>query len=159
MRAIHIRYNCYGTFEPRFSNSGSRKKMTYGVDIDPRGDLKLYEKGEVDVYEQIQSFRNGVDIHDIVARYNMTGDPSILNIDWSLFGGDARGVPTDIRSAYTVVKEAEKVYKSLKPELASKYSSFADFLKDVHNFNPSSKKASAAVNDSVSKEAITNAAT
>lgn len=153
-RADYIRISCYSVKPCIFiSPCGNAVKDTFSLAVDERGNYKLEKTGNVDVYKQIQSYAKGCDIHEIVARYNVTGDPNILNIDWSRFGGDAVGVPTDLRSAYTVVKEAEKVYKSLKPEVAKNYNSFADFLVDVNRFKPVQKNlARAAAPASPTKE-------
>lgn len=140
MRSPFIRRSAYGSFDVVSNCCGDRRRHRYGVDIDPRGNLSLYDKGEYDLYLEIQSYRDGTDIHSIVKRYEMTGDPQLLNINWSLFGGSAVGVPTDIRSAYTVVKEAERVYKSLPSSEAAKFSSFSDFLGKIHNYKPVSNK-------------------
>ncbi len=60
--------------------------------------------GKVDIDDQIQSFKNDVDIYKILERVVATGDMSILNVRQALFE-DIYNIPDNIHEVDALVKK------------------------------------------------------
>ena len=60
------------------SNVGSRDKIVYGASYNEKGQLILEEKGREDWYGYIQSHKDSVDIHVLLARFK-NGETDVLN--------------------------------------------------------------------------------
>ena len=60
------------------SNPGSPVKVLYGGKYDANGRVVLEKKGEENLYDYIQSFRDSVDLNVILARFT-NGDVEALN--------------------------------------------------------------------------------
>lgn len=85
---------------------------------------KLIE--EVDTYCVIQSFANTVDVHQILAKYKQTQDPSLLFRRAAVYA-DVTGLPTNLSQARLAMDAAKKAYESLDPDVRGAIS-FADLL-------------------------------
>lgn len=78
--------------------------------------LKKIKVEEVDRYAVIQSFKEGVDIHTILARFAETQDPALLFRRAGVFA-DVRGIPLNVSGAVHAMYEAQKAYKALDPDI------------------------------------------
>lgn len=101
---------------------------------DERGNLKVVVVDEFDFQEKIESFEKGCDVHEIVRRYNLTGDISALNINPALFGLDGTIIPKDMRELLDTMNFARDTYAHLSQQEVKKYSSFEDFLRHIPEF-------------------------
>lgn len=109
-----------------FAPSGNRFKTTYQLQIEPDGRKILVETGTIDIYEQIQSFKNECLIENIVKRA-LAGDVSALAKSQGVYI-DTTLIPKDLISAHEAVKQAESLYKHLPADIRSKFSSFKNFI-------------------------------
>jgi len=84
------------TAHDRFlTTSGDTEKKVYSQSWREDGNLELVETGSINLYDEIQSHRDSVDINVILAKYAKTGDVSILNKVTSQYL-DVSGLPTSI---------------------------------------------------------------
>lgn len=109
------------------TNSGSREKITYQARYNEKGQIILEEKGREDLYGYIQSFKDSVDIHVLLARFK-NGDVEALNKVQGFYA-DITGMPTTFADALNVVHDAETFFASLPIEKRAEFHhNFAEFL-------------------------------
>ncbi|QCS36151.1 minor capsid protein [Capybara microvirus Cap1_SP_141] len=95
---------------------GNPIKVTYKGRMDKNGVVELVPTGKVNVYDFIQSFRNECDIHSLIDKYQMTQDPSLLDLKPTYFG-DFTDVPTNIIEVWNKVEEAKEFFNSQDPKI------------------------------------------
>lgn len=115
-RGSQRHFNCTG--------SGIRPKMS--VMVNQHGHKVLEKVGETDQYEYIQSFKDSVDLHQIVERCVASGDPTMLQRVQGTYG-DYVGIPGDLRSLEHLRMTAEGAYDALSDDIKAKLA-FEDFL-------------------------------
>lgn len=115
------------------SSVGHPLKLTRSVIRDERGNIKVLLTGTTDLQKQIQSYESGCDIHNIVKRALV--DESLLNFNPELFGGSNHGMPSDMRGILDYLNSCRDKYASLPPDVASRFSSFDDFVTAFHDEN------------------------
>ncbi len=98
---------------------GSRSKQLYAPIYDDRGILHLREAGRHDLYGEIQSHRESVDIHVLLARYR-SGDESALSRIQGAYG-DFTQMPTTFAEALNTFLAAEAYFDALPAETRAKY--------------------------------------
>lgn len=113
-----------------FSNPGSPEKILYGSKYDEQGRLVLEEKGKENIYDFIQSFRDSVDIHVILARFQ-NGDTEALQKVQGFYG-DFTEMPKNYAELLNTVNSGESFFNSLPVDVRSKFGhSFAEFMASV----------------------------
>lgn len=103
---------------------------------------KLVKTGEVDVQEQIQSFKDDVDIYKILERVAMSGDTietsSLVNVRKGLSDIDITNIPNNIHDFENFVGSSIANLKKVSPELAAAVlnegSSEADIKTAIDNY-------------------------
>lgn len=100
---------------PVYTPSGTTVYERFVATVTEEG-LKKVKVEEVDRYAVIQSFREGVDIHTILARFAETQDPALLFRRAGVFA-DVRGMPLNVSGAAHALFEAQKAYKALDPDI------------------------------------------
>lgn len=105
---------------------GSRIADQMSVVVDSRGHRHLEKVGETDRYAYIQSFKDSVDLKQIIERCALSGDMSILQKVQGTYG-DYIGMPGDLRSVEHLRMLAENAYDALSAEIKAKMS-LSDFL-------------------------------
>lgn len=98
---------------------GSRVKQLYTPKFNDSGVLYLEEAGKHDLYAEIQSHRDSVDIHVLLARYR-NGDESAFERIQGAYG-DFTKMPATFAEALNTMIAAEQYFKSLPVEVRSKY--------------------------------------
>lgn len=98
---------------------GSRVKQLYAPKFNDSGVLYLEEAGKHDLYAEIQSHRDSVDIHVLLARYR-NGDESAFERIQGAYG-DFTKMPATFAEALNTMIAAEQYFKSLPVEIRSKY--------------------------------------
>lgn len=98
---------------------GSREKQLYAPIYDDRGVLYLKETGKHDLYAEIQSHRDSVDIHVLLARYR-NGDAEALQRVQGVYG-DFTQMPTTFAEALNTLIAAEQCFQSLPVEVRSRF--------------------------------------
>lgn len=112
--------------ERYLANPGSRMRPKMSVVVTEQGHKVLEKVGETDQYAYIQSFKDSVDLHQIVERCVASGDPSMLQRVQGNYG-DYVGIPGDFRSLENLRLTAENAYDALSDEIKAKIA-FEDFL-------------------------------
>lgn len=93
------------------SCSGSPVKVEYFKQIDDDGREFLKECGKTDLYGEIQSHKDSVDINIILARY-AAGDVMALQKRQAMFG-DFSDAPKSLVEVIQLVNEAERAFMEL----------------------------------------------
>lgn len=83
------------------------------------GELVFKEKGLTNVYEEIQSFKDQVDIHNIMERYE-NGDDSALNKVQAMYI-DTVDLPKNYAQLYDAVSKANMVFDSMPATIKQEY--------------------------------------
>lgn len=109
-----------------FAPVGSRTRDKMSVVVDSNGVRHLEKTGETDFYSYIQSFKDSVDLKQIIERCALSGDMSMLQKVQGTYG-DYVGIPGDLRSLEHLRMGAEGAYDALSAEIKAKIS-FDDFL-------------------------------
>lgn len=104
---------------PVKSNSGSRFVVTYKPYYSDTGALDLIEDQKIDVYEQIQSFKESCDIKTILARY-AAGDENALNRRLPYYG-DFSQMPTSLAGYLQLLADAENTFAQLPANIRSNF--------------------------------------
>lgn len=112
--------------ERYFADPGRRTRDKMQLVVDSQGHKRLEKVGETDQYEYIQSFKDSVDLHQIVERCAVSGDPTMLQRVQGTYG-DYVGIPGDLRSLEHLRMTAEGAYYALSDEIKAKLA-FEDFL-------------------------------
>lgn len=119
---IFLLYNFKTQFDQHdriFTNPGCSVHKTYSPRFDDFGHFELVESGEVDIYDEIQSHADSVDIHILLKRY-AEGDVSALaRVQGSYF--DATQFPRTYAEVLNSLIDAENVFMSLPVEERAKY--------------------------------------
>lgn len=111
------------------SNVGSPVKITYGGSYDADGRIILQEKGRVNIYDEIQSYRDSCDINIIMCRVQ-NGEPDLLSKVQGAYG-DFTEFPTSYADMLNRVRDAEEIFERLPLAVRAEYDhSFARWLAD-----------------------------
>lgn len=118
----------YDDDKPRFvAEPGSRVKTLYGPIFDDRGVMHLTELGKHNLYAEIQSHAQSVDIHVLLALYN-NGDKEALSRVQGAYG-DFTQMPTTFAEALNAMIGAEQYFNSLPVEIKDRFGqSFHRFM-------------------------------
>lgn len=109
------------------SNPGSPVKVLYAGKYDANGRVVLEKKGEENLYDYIQSFRDSVDLNVILARFS-NGDVEALNKAQGFYA-DVTDFPKNMADALNCINQAEEMFKALPLETRQKFDcSFEQFL-------------------------------
>lgn len=108
-------------------HSGSRYVDEFQLVTEPDGNTHLEKTGSKDLYQEIQSYKDGCLIDNIVRRA-VNGDFSVLSRGSDVYG-EATFDAYDLIAANDAVKQAQSIYKSLPAEKRAEYGSFDAFVK------------------------------
>lgn len=111
--------------DPVFTNSGEKTRKLYKPELLKNGDIELVEDGYENIYDEIQSYKDSVDINVIVARY-AHGDTYALQQRSGMYG-DFINVPTSYMDVLNGAIELKKIY-SENEKLKEKYPTIEDFV-------------------------------
>lgn len=107
------------------TNNGERLITVYKLSYDDDGTKELVVDGYKDVYEEIQSHADSVDIHKIVERCTMIGDMSEL-YKTEGFYGDLAMFPTTRAEALQMLAEAQNIWDKLPIDVKKKFDNNVD---------------------------------
>lgn len=109
------------------SNIGSSEKVLYRAQVDKHGTVELIEAGKENLYEFIQSHRDGVDIHVLLQRFQ-NGDVSVFSRVQGTYG-DFTQVPKTYADMLNIVIAGEQYFNALPVEERAKFGhSFEKFI-------------------------------
>lgn len=100
---------------------GSRTVPEFFKQISDDGVEFLKECGTRDLYDEIQSHKDSVDIHIILAKY-ASGDTSVLSKKQGMYG-DFTKAPTSLVEMIQLVNEADRAFLDLPLEVREKFGS------------------------------------
>lgn len=108
-------------------NSGDRVKTLYGPIFDKNGVMSLKEIGKHNLYDEIQSHADSVDIHVLLQRY-ANGDPGALARVQGAYG-DFTQMPHTFAEALNTMIAAEQYFMGLPVETRAMFGhSFQQFI-------------------------------
>lgn len=117
-------------FDPHsrvFVEPGARVKIVYGPVFDDRGVMHLTETGRHNLYAEIQSHKESVDIHSILKRYQ-SGDVEALSRVQGAYG-DFTEMPKTYAEALNNIIGAEQYFMGLPADVRARFNnSFTQFL-------------------------------
>lgn len=118
---MRIKHNNNGCFPEIFvSNAGSGiKKLFRGKLNKDTMQIELMPDGEKNLYAEIQSWKDSVDINKIVDRYR-SGEIDILNQVQGTYG-DFAGVPKDLAEAIAIAENGKQVFARLPIEVKERF--------------------------------------
>lgn len=98
---------------------GSRTKVMYGPKYDKQGRMYLVETGVHDLYAEIQSHADSVDIHVLLERFAQ-GDPGALTRIQGTYG-DFTQLPGSFAEALNIMAAAEQYFMSLPVDVRDRF--------------------------------------
>ncbi len=102
------------------SAGGSRMQPQYKMTVNKEtGAHELKQKGEIDLYAQIQSFKDSTDINFILERY-ARGDVSALSKIQGVYG-DFTAMPTTLAELSQRVLDAENLFYQLPLDVREQF--------------------------------------
>lgn len=109
------------------SCAGSRVKSTFAGHYDEKGRVVLEEIGKVNLYEEIQSHAQSVDIHTLLKRFT-NGDPTALASRQGIYA-DVTEMPKTYAEFLNKMISLETGFNSLPADVKQKFgNSFEQFL-------------------------------
>lgn len=113
------------------SNSGSRFLDTYKMQVMEDGRMELEKTGVIDVYDEINSHAESVDIHVILDRFQKTGDLTLFE-KASGFYADITEMPNTYAELLQRVIDAEEIFASLSPDIRAQFNhSSSEFFASI----------------------------
>lgn len=113
------------------SRHGERFKDTFSPVFTETGSLDLVNDGKEDTYAYIQSFKDSVDVNQIIARFTASGDETLLNRRKALYG-DFTEFPKTYAEALQRLTDAENIFNALPVEERAKYGyNPSEFIADI----------------------------
>lgn len=102
-----------------YTDPGTRIHPLYAPQYDESGHFDLVQTGEVNVYDEIQSHADSVDINILLKRY-AEGDPEALSRAQAAFM-DVSGVPDSYAEVLNRLIDAENAFMQLPLDERAKY--------------------------------------
>lgn len=110
-----------------YQEPGTRIKTLYGPKYDENGVLYLIETGKANLYDEIQSHADSVDIHVLLQRYQQ-GDVGVLARLQGSYG-DFTQMPKTFADALNTMIAAEQYFMGLPKDIRAKFNnSFQQFI-------------------------------
>lgn len=134
----------------QIANPGSSLKTDYKLRLDKYGKRYLEPVGVSNVHDFIQSHHDSSEVHKLIEKYSMLGDPSILNKKVGRYG-DFTGLPSNLAEVYRSVTEANDLFQTLPIEVKREFNhSPSEFFASIgtEKYN----KALALLNPKLEKE-------
>lgn len=120
---FRTKYDRKRTFTP----VGSAEMTQYTAKFDDAGVLVLEESGKVNVYNEIQSHAESVDLNTIIRQYE-SGDVSALSKMQGVFA-DVTQLPTTYAEMLNLIRFGEEAFDQLPVEIKQQFNnSFEQFF-------------------------------
>lgn len=127
----------YHALGRQISNPGNPVHTLYTAHFDETGHYELVEDGKVNVYDEIQSHADSVDIHILLKRYAEGDATALARVQGQYL--DVTGMPKTYAELFNVLNDAENVFLQLPLEERAKYDhSFEVWLSSLDFNAPSS---------------------
>lgn len=118
------KFNIKSVFPTKKTFAGERMQPTYKMTVDENGVRELKKTGQIDLYAQIQSFKDSCDINYILERF-AKGDVSALSKIQGVYG-DFMNMPRTMAELSQRVIDAENLFNTLPLDVRQQF-----------NFSPS----------------------
>lgn len=110
-----------------FTNPGDPIKVTYAGRYDEKGRVVLEEKGRENLYDEIQSYADSVNINLILKRFT-DGETDVLSKVQGFYG-DITQMPTNLAESLNHIRACEETFEALPVEVRGKFNhNFTEFL-------------------------------
>lgn len=107
---------------------GTRVKTLFGPIFDDHGVMDLTVTGKANLYDEIQSHADSVDIHVLLKRYAESGDPGLFARVQGAYG-DFTQMPTTFAGALNTLIAAEQYFNGLPLDVRAQFGhSFQQFI-------------------------------
>lgn len=117
----------YGLHDRVRQPAGSRIKTLYAPRINDDGTFDLVEKGKHDLYAEIQSHAESVDIHVLLDRYK-NGEVDVLSRVQGAYG-DFTGMPKTYAEMFQRIEDGKQWFYSLPVETRAAFNhDFTQFM-------------------------------
>lgn len=116
----------YESHDPVYQEPGSRIKTVFSPYFDEFGVMQLRATGKLNLYDEIQSHADSVDIHVLLDRYQQGDVGALARVQGAY--GDFTQLPTSFAEALNLMIAAEQYFMGLPPETR------ALFGHDFHQF-------------------------
>ena len=103
-----------------YTDSGSRLQEVYKLQFNEDGTTELVVTDHLDIYEQIQSHADSVDVHRIVEACTRTGNTDEL-YKTEGFYGDLVGMPKTRAEALQMLNDATNIWMKLPIEVKERF--------------------------------------
>lgn len=138
---MNLKKKCY------YSVPGSPLKVTYSPKVSPSGSVHLVATGEVDLYMEIQSHKQSVDLKSLIARFE-SGDVDVLNRKSGFFA-DVSGFPQTYSELHQLMTDARSHFDALPVDVRKRFDfdfgKYLESLGDIPSAVPSSESATSSV--------------
>lgn len=112
------------------SNPGSKIEKILALRLTDTGEEEFYIKGETNVYEKTQMFKDDCDLEKILLRCTETGDISLLNKKQPFYM-DLEDMPENIFEMHQKIYKAQQNFEQLPHNIKEHYGfSFDRFMAD-----------------------------
>lgn len=101
------------------TNAGNRFKTVYKTTLADDGHIVLTPDGSTDLYAEIQSHRDSVELSALIERYKL-GDTTALNRTAGVYA-DVSKMPKTYREVLQTVIDGENLFASLPLEVRDKF--------------------------------------
>lgn len=119
----------YTPRERVLSNVGSRIHEIFTAKFDEKGSMYLEKTGEENIYDQIQSHADSVDINVLLKRY-ANGELDVLSKVQGVFA-DVTGMPRTYAEMLNIVNEGTAAFEQLPVETRAKFNhNIVEFLQE-----------------------------
>lgn len=123
--------NKYDSTESFETEPGSPLEPVYTPIINKEtGAIDLEQTGVKNLYDEIQSHAESVDIDKIIERYMMTGDESILNKRIGSYI-DVSDMPRNYTELLQRLVVAEREFDSMPEDIRRNYNSIEEYVNDI----------------------------
>lgn len=110
-----------------FTPVGSPEMVQYTAKYDDAGVLVLEESGKINIYNEIQSHADSVDLNTIIRKYE-SGDVTALSKMQGAFA-DVTQLPTTYSEMLNLIRFGEEVFDQLPTEIKQQFNnSFEQFF-------------------------------
>lgn len=107
------------------SNPGDPIASEFGFRKDSKGNDVLVETGKYSLYDEIQSYKDSVDLNKIIERFRITGDVNLLN-QRSGFYGDVSEFPKTYAEFLNTANIAREEFAKLPADIRAKFDNSVD---------------------------------
>lgn len=99
---------------------GDPIRTIYAPKVSEKGSIDLIEVGAENLQDKIDSYRDAADIQSVIARFQNTGDPTVLNQRLGQYG-DFTEMPHTLAEALQLQIDSNRLYDSLPTDIKASF--------------------------------------